>query len=125
MACLGKAAALADFVVWDARRLPLRDGVADAVFGDLPFAGSKAIRHQTPLLQPASVVAGKTERSFGACCYAKILDSAIWTKAAKPTPPPMRANQTEYAWNCAPASLAFGPPARSRRRHPEAQLLQS
>jgi hypothetical protein len=29
-----------DFVIWDAQRLPLREGIADAFLGDLPIAGS-------------------------------------------------------------------------------------
>ena len=37
-----------DMVVWDAQHLPLRRGVADAYLADLPFAGSKKQKHQTP-----------------------------------------------------------------------------
>ena len=95
MACLGKAAALADFVVWDARRLPLRDGVADAVFGDLPFAGSKAIRHQTPHVQPASVVAGKTASGS----YRTIMSQAVRV---------LRSGGCAVMLSADPKALAFG-----------------
>jgi hypothetical protein len=48
-----------DFVVWDAQRLPLRDGIADAFLGDLPIAGacgSKRLnkRHQEPRMDLGS-----------------------------------------------------------------------
>lgn len=38
----------ADMVVWDAQRLPLRQGIADAYLADLPFGGSKKKIHQAP-----------------------------------------------------------------------------
>lgn len=38
-----------DIVVWDAQRLPLRRGIADAYIADLPFAGGKKKKkHQQP-----------------------------------------------------------------------------
>jgi hypothetical protein len=39
---------LIDLVIWDAQRLPLRDGFADAILADLPFAGSSKKVHQVP-----------------------------------------------------------------------------
>ena len=37
-----------DMVVWDAQRLPMRQGIADAYLADLPFGGSKKKTHQAP-----------------------------------------------------------------------------
>jgi hypothetical protein len=37
-----------DFVIWDAQHMPLRNGIADAVLADLPFAGSVKKVHQEP-----------------------------------------------------------------------------
>ena len=45
--CKGKRPRV-DMVVWDAQRLPLRRGIADAYFADLPFAGGKKKVHQAP-----------------------------------------------------------------------------
>lgn len=73
MKSLGIVAALADFVVWDARRLPIRDGAADAVFGDLPFAGSASIRHQIPHVQPASGAGIKT----ASASYRTVMTQAV------------------------------------------------
>ena len=44
-----------DMIVWDAQHLPLRRGVADAYLADLPFAGSKKQKHQTPSSSGAAV----------------------------------------------------------------------
>ena len=41
-------APLVDFVLWDAQHLPLRDGIANSILGDLPFAGSSRKAHQEP-----------------------------------------------------------------------------
>ena len=41
-------APLVDFVLWDAQHLPLRDGIANSILGDLPFAGSTKKSHQEP-----------------------------------------------------------------------------
>ncbi|KAL7546520.1 hypothetical protein ACHAWF_009848 [Thalassiosira exigua] len=40
--------ALVDVVLWDAQNLPLRSGIADAVFADLPFQGGIKQVHQSP-----------------------------------------------------------------------------
>ena len=40
---------LVDLVVWDAQRLPLRNGIAaEAFIADLPISGSSKKRHQQP-----------------------------------------------------------------------------
>ena len=39
---------LVDFVIWDAQRLPLRSGIADALLSDLPIGGSAKNTHQEP-----------------------------------------------------------------------------
>lgn len=44
---------LVDFVVWDAQNLPLRKGIADAIFADLPIQGSSKKVHQEPTMGTA------------------------------------------------------------------------
>ena len=41
---------LVDLIVWDAQNLPLRDGFADAVLGDLPIQGTTKKIHQQPTI---------------------------------------------------------------------------
>lgn len=58
-----------DMIVWDAQHLPLRRGVADAYLADLPFAGSKKQKHQTPSSSGAAVGASMD--------YKRVLGQAV------------------------------------------------
>lgn len=51
---------IVDVVVWDAQNLPLRQGVVDAVFADLPFQGSLKNVHQEPAIGTSTKVAQKS-----------------------------------------------------------------
>jgi tRNA1(Val) A37 N6-methylase TrmN6 len=59
-----------DMIVWDAQRLPLRRGVADAYLADLPFAGSKKQKHQTPSSSGAAAVGASMD-------YKRVMGQAL------------------------------------------------
>jgi len=61
---------LMDFVIWDAQHLPLRDGIADSLVGDLPFAGSKKKSHQEP---SADAITSQDK----VLCYSRILVESV------------------------------------------------
>lgn len=59
-----------DFILWDAQNLPFRQGIADCILADLPFAGSQKKKHQEPS-------ADKKFNQEVALRYPKILASTV------------------------------------------------
>jgi len=99
---------LTDVVVWDAQNLPLRRGIADAIFSDLPFQGSLKKTHQVPITgkaqQPA--LAKPFGTKFSSLSYPKVLREVSRVLKAKgraallsPDPKALRHASSLFHWS--------------------------
>ena len=62
-----------DLIVWDAQNLPLRKGIADAIFGDLPIQGTTKKVHQQPIV---GKIAGTPSDLSNGLKYSSILSES-------------------------------------------------
>eukprot|EP00578_Thalassiosira_sp_NH16_P029857 CAMPEP_0181077186 /NCGR_PEP_ID=MMETSP1071-20121207/816_1 /TAXON_ID=35127 /ORGANISM="Thalassiosira sp., Strain NH16" /LENGTH=309 /DNA_ID=CAMNT_0023158413 /DNA_START=466 /DNA_END=1395 /DNA_ORIENTATION=+ len=71
---------LVDIVVWDAQNLPLRRGIADAIFADLPIQGSLKKIHQEPKTRKVHTIESPATSSLS---YSQVLGEASMVLKAK------------------------------------------